>query len=73
MRMMSTGQPHTLGNTRALAVAVFGSESPAVKFLDDQIAKYGEGAEVMADETQLVHMLGQLHFAPQATDGEYRK
>jgi hypothetical protein len=47
-----------------MAVAVFGVDSPAVKFLDKKIAASpnGEKEEVIADEGQVVLLLGQLHF-----------
>ena len=64
MRKMSTGEDSTLGAHRKMAMAVFGKDSPAVKFLDKKIAEspHGEEEEVIADEGQMVALLGQLHF-----------
>jgi len=64
MRKLSTGEDSTLGAHRKMAVAVFGVDSPAVKFLDKEIAESpnGEQEEVIADEGQMVMLLGQIHF-----------
>ena len=64
MRKLSTGEDSTLGAHRRMAMAVFGKDSPAVKFLDKKIAEspHGEEEEVIADEGQMVALLGQLHF-----------
>lgn len=64
MRIMSTGQPSTLGNHRKIAAALFGEDSKAVVFLDEKIkeSQMGEDEEVVADEGQFVNMLAQLHF-----------
>ena len=45
-----------------MAVAVFGEDSPAVKFLDKKIEEQGENEEVIADEGQMVYLLGQIHI-----------
>ncbi len=60
MQKLSTGEDSTLGNYRKMAVAVFGDSSPAVKFLDDKIVAQGEDEEVIASESQVLMMLGQL-------------
>ena len=62
MKKLSTGDDATLGNYRKLAKAVFGQESKAVKFLDDKIAESpnGENEEVLADEGQMVYLLGTM-------------
>jgi hypothetical protein len=64
MRKMSTGEDSTLGAHRKMAVAVFGKDSPAVKFLDKKIAESpdGEKEEVIVPEEQLVMLLGQIHL-----------
>lgn len=64
MRKLSTGQDSTLGSYRKMAVAVFGEDSKAVKFLDKKIAESpnGEDEEVIVEESQAVAMLGQLHI-----------
>jgi len=62
MRKISTGDDATLGNYRKLSVVFFGAESKAVKFLDEKIAASpdGENEEVLADESQMVHVLGTM-------------
>jgi hypothetical protein len=47
-----------------MAVAVFGADSLAVKFLDWRIAESpnGEREEVIADEGDVVFLLGLLHL-----------
>lgn len=64
---LSTGDPPTLGNYRRLAVACFGPDSPAVAFLDQQIAEHGPDELVVAPETQMVHALGVIAFGENAT------
>jgi hypothetical protein len=62
MQKLSTGDDATLGNYRKLAIIFFGSDSEAVKFLDDKIAENpkGENEEVIVDEGQMVHLLGTI-------------
>ena len=62
MTKMSTGDDATLGNYRKMAAAVFGEDSKAVKFLDDKItdSPNGENEEVIADEGQMVNLLGRM-------------
>lgn len=62
MQKLSTGDDATLGNYRKLARVIFGNDSKAVKFLDDKIADSpnGENEEVIADERQMVHLLGTM-------------
>lgn len=64
MKKLSTGQDSTLGNYLALTEAVFGKDSPAVEFLRKKIADAPNGAdeEVIADEGQMVHLIGQIHI-----------
>ena len=64
MIKLSTGDDSTLRSYRKMVVAVFGEESKAVKFLDEKIAisPNGENEEVIADETQMVYLLGQIEF-----------
>lgn len=66
MNKLSTGDDATLGNYRRFASAVFGQDSKAVKFLDDKIAESpdGEKEEVIAAESQMIHLLGTLVFGP---------
>jgi hypothetical protein len=62
--LLSTGDLPTLGNYRLMCVAAFGEDSRAVAYLDRKIASEPGGAEelVLADETQMVWMLGALHL-----------
>lgn len=64
MTKMSTGDDATLGNYRKLAALMFGEDSKPVKFLDDKIAASPNGAneEVIADERQMVYLLGTMAF-----------
>ena len=59
MKMLSTGQSSTLGTYKKLA-AIFGDK--AVKFIQDKIDKspQGEKEEVIADETQMLQLLGSM-------------
>jgi hypothetical protein len=65
MRKLSTGDDATLGSYKKLASAVFGDDSKAVKWLDEQIAESpnGENEEVIADEGQTVMLLGKIHLS----------
>lgn len=62
MQKLSTGDDATLGNYRELASAFWGETSGAVKFLDAKIAESpnGKDEEVLADETQMMQVLGGL-------------
>lgn len=62
MIKMSTGDDATLGNYRKMAVAVFGEDSKAVKFLDEKIkdSPDGQNEEVIANESQMVYLLGNI-------------
>ena len=61
MTKLSTGEESTLGEWRKYVVAIYGEESPAVKFLDGKIADQGEDEPVLADETQMIGLLHQIH------------
>lgn len=63
MKKLSTGQASTLGNYLNLTKMFFGETSPAVKFLQDKIDKSPMGAEeeVIADESQMLHLLVTTH------------
>lgn len=65
MRKLSTGDDSTLGNYRKLAVLFFGEGNKAVKYLDEKIAESPDGAdeEVIADESQMVYLLGTMAFS----------
>ncbi len=60
MKKLSTGDDSTLGNYRKLAAIFFGEESKAVKFLDQKIKEGSEDDEVIADERQMVLLLGTM-------------
>jgi len=61
MKKLSTGEDATLENYLNLSKMVFGSDSKAVKYLEDKIAKEGPKSEVIADELQVVYALTQIH------------
>ena len=62
MNKLSTGEDATLGNYLALSKVFFGEESAAARFLNHKIAisPNGENEEVVADEGQMVHLLGTM-------------
>ena len=60
VKKLSTGDESTLGNYRRLAAAFFGEDSKAVQYLDGKIAEEGADAEVLADEGQMVVLLGGM-------------
>ena len=63
--------PTTLGDYRAIAVALFGKDSRATAFLDDKIAEQGVNMKVIAHETQMFYLLRELHFGEEeAEDGD---
>jgi len=55
----------TLGHYRKMSVVVFGEDSAAVAFLDKKIAESpdGEAERVIANENQMVHLLGTIHVS----------
>ena len=59
MRMLSTGDPSTLGTYKKLAV-IFGDK--AQKFIQDKIdeSEKGEDEEVIAAESQMMILLGSM-------------
>jgi hypothetical protein len=63
MRKLSTGHDATLGSYRELAALVFGSESPAVAYLDEKIRQESPGAEVIAPEEQVIAALAAMDKA----------
>ena len=64
--MLSIGLPSTLGTWRDLTNALFG-DGPAVKFLDEKIAKHERGREepVLSDEQQMIWLLIEMEQAEQ--------
>lgn len=61
VKLLSTGEPSTLGVYRKMASALFGLDSQAVTFLDQKIAEQGKDEKVIADERQMIQLLFQLH------------
>lgn len=64
MKKLSTGQPSTLGSYLTNTKALFGEDSPAAEYLQKKIdeSHNGELEEVVADEGQMVMLLGQIHL-----------
>lgn len=64
MNKLSTGQDSTLGNYMILTRIFFGEGSKAVAYLQKKIDESPNGVdeEVVADESQMVHLLGQIHI-----------
>lgn len=64
MRTLSTGQPATLGSYLKNAKAMFGEKSAATKFVQEMVDNHekGEDEEVVAHESQFLHLLGQKHI-----------
>lgn len=61
---LSTGDPSTLGSYLVLCRAFFGSNSNATKFIERKIEQSPnrDKEPVIADERQMVQMLGTLHL-----------
>lgn len=61
-KMLSVGLPSTLGNWLKLCKNFFGEDSSPVKFIQDRIntATNGEDEVVIADEGQLLQVLGKM-------------
>ena len=64
MKKLSTGADSTIGNWISLCSVVFGDDSEATKFLKDkaQNSTNGLDEEVIAEESQLLHVLMKLHI-----------
>jgi hypothetical protein len=64
MPIISTGHPSTLATYRMLSAALWGEDSQAVAFIDDKIAESPNGADeqVIADETQMLILLGEIEY-----------
>lgn len=61
MKKLSTGDDSTLGNYRKLSLAIFGEDSPQVRFLEKEIEESGSPyAEVIQDESQMLLLLGSM-------------
>ncbi|MFE4029253.1 hypothetical protein ACFX4N_24150 [Priestia sp. YIM B13551] len=63
--MLSTGEPSTLGNWYKLCKGIFGEESKATLFIKEKMDEEGEGANVVAEESQLLTILGKMHLNEQ--------
>lgn len=62
---MANQDPQTLGEYRRLMAALFGEASPAVQFLDDKIKLQGESERVIADSSQMLYLLVNIHYGGQ--------
>ncbi len=64
MNKLSTGADSTLGNWIDLCLVSFGKESKATKFLEAKMknSPNGKEEEVLADESQLLYALMQIHL-----------
>lgn len=64
MEKLSTGDDATLGSYLKLSTLFFGADSRATVFIKKKIAESpdGEKEEVVADERQMVYLLGQFHI-----------
>ena len=60
LKMLSNGEPSTLGNWHGLCVAFFGEESKATAFIRAKMDDQGPDEEVLSDEGQLLHALLQM-------------
>ena len=62
MMKLSTGQDSTLGSYLKLCLAVFGKDSPQVRFIMDKVAESPNGIheEVVAEESQMLYLLVNL-------------
>lgn len=67
MQKLSTGDDSTLGSYLKLSRAFFGADSAATHFLEQKIAAApnGDAEEVLADEGQMVYLLGSMHLEGQ--------
>lgn len=52
--------PRTLGDYRDLCAALGGEDCRAVKFLDAKIVAQGRDEQVLADEAQMLQLLGPM-------------
>ena len=53
-------QPKTLGDYRDWCAMIGGESCRAVRFLDNKIEEQGRDMEVLADETQMMLLLGPM-------------
>lgn len=55
--VISTGEPSTLKTYRAIAAALTGEQSDAVKFFDEKIKDQGPDERVIATESQVIYLI----------------
>lgn len=62
MNTLSVGLPSTIRSYKRLCEMLFGEEHPSVKYLADLAEKSPNGLdeEILADESQMVYMLGTM-------------
>lgn len=60
VKLMSTGQPSTLGNWYKMCAAYFGKDSSPTLFIKEKMDQQGEDQPVIADEGQLLSVLGKM-------------
>ena len=62
MNTLSTGMPNTLGSYLKLCNLVFGVDSPQTKFIQNKIdeSPNKEDEEVVAEESQMIYLLGNM-------------
>jgi hypothetical protein len=51
---------NTLGDYREFCAIMFGDDSPATRFFDRKIATQGRDEKVVADESQMLLLIGSL-------------
>lgn len=57
---LSTGTPNTLKGWYLLCSTIFGEDAAPTKFIKEKMDKQGPDQKVIADEKQLLHMLGNM-------------
>lgn len=72
MKKLSTGQDSTLGNWYKMCAAFFGENTAPTKFIKNKMDEQGEDTEVIADEGQLLGVLGKM-YTNEMEDVNYKK
>lgn len=72
MKMLSLGIPSTLGNWHKLCSTFFGENTRPTKYIEEQIetAPNGKDEAVLADEKQLLFVLGNMLVNEQREQGD---
>ncbi len=52
----------TLGEYKKLALTLFGRDSKSVQFFQKKIDEQGEDEEVIAEDSQMMSLMGQLEY-----------